>query len=206
MAGKANARVVRTIKAAPVELIEADRAAMLALPPIPLRLGWANTIRLGRDYYVRLDTNDYSVDPSVIGRMVDVSADLERVRVRTEGRIVAEHTRIWARGTTITDPVQARPRWGALDATIGKQALTVPLIHPIYIRLTGKSVRGWCRDLLDFAASRLDKRLVPRFDLLRHCGLLAVLCFPQEYPTRSRRPNEALPVAPFHPPLPTITG
>ncbi|GAA1646273.1 hypothetical protein GCM10009744_41630 [Kribbella alba] len=38
----------------------------------------------GRDYYVRLDTNDYSVDPTLIGRMVDVAADLERVRVRAE--------------------------------------------------------------------------------------------------------------------------
>jgi transposase len=101
---RANARVVRTIKAAPVDRIEADRAAMLALPPIPLHLGWRNKIRLGRDYYVRLDTNDYSVDPSVIGRMVDVAADLERVRVRCEGRIVAEHVRVWARGTTVTDP------------------------------------------------------------------------------------------------------
>lgn len=101
---KANARVVRTIKAAPVDLIDADRAAMLALPPIPLHLGWRNKIRLGRDYYVRLDTNDYSVDPTVIGRMVNVAADLERVRVRAEGRIVAEHARVWARGTTITNP------------------------------------------------------------------------------------------------------
>lgn len=101
---RANARVVRTIKAAPVDLIDADRAAMLALPPIPLHLGWRNKIRLGRDYYVRLDTNDYSVDPAVIGRMVDVAADLEHVRVRAEGRIVAEHARVWARGATISDP------------------------------------------------------------------------------------------------------
>jgi hypothetical protein len=100
---RANARVVRTIKAAPVDLLDADRAAMLALPPIPLHLGWRSKIRLGRDYYVRLDTNDYSVDPSVIGRMVDVTADLERVRVRAEGRVVAEHSRVWARGTTSTD-------------------------------------------------------------------------------------------------------
>ena len=102
---RANGRVVRTIKAAPVDLIEADRAAMLPLPPIPLHLGWRNKIRLGRDYYVRLDTNDYSVDPTMIGRMVDVAADLDRVRVRVEGRIVAEHVRVWARGVTVTDPV-----------------------------------------------------------------------------------------------------
>jgi hypothetical protein len=101
---RANARVVRTIKAAPLDLVDADRAAMLALPPIPLHLGWRNKIRLGRDYYVRLDTNDYSVDPAVIGAMVDVAADLERVRVRAEGRLVAEHCRVWARGTTLTDP------------------------------------------------------------------------------------------------------
>ncbi len=60
---RANARVVRTMKAAPFDLLDADRAAMLPLPPIPLHLGWRNKIRLGRDYYVRL-TNDYSVDPT----------------------------------------------------------------------------------------------------------------------------------------------
>jgi hypothetical protein len=102
--GKANARVVRTTKAAPTDLIDGDRAAMLPLPPIPLHLGWRNKIRLGRDYYVRLDTNDYSVDPQAIGRMVDVAADLDRVRIRLEGRVIAEHRRVWARGMTITDP------------------------------------------------------------------------------------------------------
>ena len=103
--GRANARVVRTTKAAPTDRLEADRAAMLPLPPIPLHLGWRNRVRLGRDYYVRLDTNDYSVDPTMIGRLVDVTADLDRVRVRAGGRIVADHVRVWARGATITDPV-----------------------------------------------------------------------------------------------------
>jgi transposase len=109
---RANARVVRTIKAAPVDLVDADRAAMLALPPVPLHLGWRNKIRLGRDYYVRLDTNDYSVDPTVIGRMVDVAADLDRVRVREQGRVVAEHPRVWARGTTLTDPAHVQTAAG----------------------------------------------------------------------------------------------
>ncbi|MCO5302906.1 MAG: IS21 family transposase [Phycicoccus sp.] len=101
----ANARVVRTIKARPVDLLDADRVAMLPLPPIAPTLGWVNRVRLGRDYYVRVDSNDYSVDPNVIGRFVDVHADLSRVEVRHDGRLVAAHDRVWARGQTITDPV-----------------------------------------------------------------------------------------------------
>ena len=101
----ANARVVRTIKARPVDLLDADRAAMLPLPPVDPAVGWVNRIRLGRDYYVRLDSNDYSVDPAVIGRFVDVHADLSRVEVRHEGRLVAAHDRVWARGQTVTDPL-----------------------------------------------------------------------------------------------------
>lgn len=100
----ANRRVVRTIKARPIDLVDADRAAMLALPPVPPRVGWFNQVRLGRDYYVRVDSNDYSVDPAAIGRQVTVSADLHRVQVRCDSRIVADHARVWARHMTVTDP------------------------------------------------------------------------------------------------------
>ena len=102
--GLANARVVRTIKTRPVDLLDADRAAMLPLPPVAPAVGWVNRVRLGRDYYVRVDSSDYSVDPAVIGRFVDVTADLARVEVRLDGRLVADHDRVWARGMTITDP------------------------------------------------------------------------------------------------------
>ena len=77
---------------------------MLPLPPVAPTVGWVNRVRLGRDYYIRLDASDYSVDPAVIGRFVEVSADLARVEVRHEGRLVAVHDRVWARGMTITDP------------------------------------------------------------------------------------------------------
>lgn len=101
---KANVRIVRTIKMRPVDLLDADRAAMLPLPPVAPAVGWVNRVRLGRDYYVRVDSNDYSVDPAVIGRFVDVIADLACVEVRHEGRLIAAHDRVWARGMTITDP------------------------------------------------------------------------------------------------------
>ena len=99
----ANQRMVRTTKARPIDLLDADRAAMLPLPPVPPITGWHKQVRLGRDYYVNIARNYYSVDPTWIGRMVDASADLDRVQVRLGGKLVAEHPRVWARGLTITD-------------------------------------------------------------------------------------------------------
>jgi transposase len=120
----ANRRVVRTINARPVDLIEVDRAKMLPLPPLGVDLGWRAHVRLGRDYYVRLDASDYSVDPTVIGRMVDVAADLDRVRVRHDGRVVADHRRVWARGATITDPAHLE------TAGLLRQAILEPREFP----------------------------------------------------------------------------
>jgi transposase len=99
-----NARMVRTIKAAPTDRLAADVAAMLPLPTAPLHLGWRSRIRLGRDYYMPVAGNDYSVDPTAIGAMVDVAADLDRVKVRAAGRLVADHARVWGSGQTVTDP------------------------------------------------------------------------------------------------------
>lgn len=77
---------------------------MLSLPPVAPVVGWRCSTRLPRDHYVRLDSNDYSVHPAVIGRRIEVAADLSRVRVLCDGRCVADHERIWAKHQTITDP------------------------------------------------------------------------------------------------------
>jgi hypothetical protein len=55
-----------------------------------------------------LDSNDYSVHPSAVGRRVLIRADLDRVRVWCEGNVVADHDRIWARHQTISDPAHVR--------------------------------------------------------------------------------------------------
>ena len=62
----------RALGCAPADRIAADRAAMLALPPVAPAVGWRASLRLPRDHYVRLDGNDYSVHPAVIGRRVEV--------------------------------------------------------------------------------------------------------------------------------------
>ena len=100
----ANMRVVRTTKTRPIDVLGRDLDAMLALPLVPPRVGWQQVTRLGRDYYIRIASNDYSVSPSVIGAMVSVTADLDQVIVERGGKIVARHQRVWTRGTTVTDP------------------------------------------------------------------------------------------------------
>jgi hypothetical protein len=77
---------------------------MLTLPPVAPQTGWRASLRLPRDHYVRLDANDYSVHPAVIGRRVEVIAGLDRVRVLCAGQLAADHERSWAWHQVITDP------------------------------------------------------------------------------------------------------
>ena len=102
---RANARTRRSLGgASAVDRVGADRAAMGPLPPIEAAtIGWRNSLILPRDYWVRLDTCDYSVHPSAIGQRVEVMADLDTVRVRRGQVLVGEHARCWARHQTITD-------------------------------------------------------------------------------------------------------
>jgi transposase len=99
-----NTRPRRALGCSPAERITADKAAMLTLPPVAPETGWRAWTRLARDHYVRLDSNDYSVHPAVIGRRIEVTADLARVRVACNGQVVADHERIWAWHQSISDP------------------------------------------------------------------------------------------------------
>jgi transposase len=105
---RANTRHHRRIECRPADRIVTDLAAMVALPPIAPAVGWRTCTRLARDHYVRVASNDYSVHPSVIGRLVEVVADLEQVTVRCGGHLVARHERCWAAHQTITDPAHAQ--------------------------------------------------------------------------------------------------
>ena len=117
---KANSRQHRALGCRPTDRLEADRAAMLTLPPVPPTVGWASSVRLPRDHYVRLDSNDYSVHPSAVGRLVEVRADLQTVTVSLSGKSVARHERCWARHQSITDPQHAQAA-AAMRAELSRQ-------------------------------------------------------------------------------------
>lgn len=101
---RSNTRTMRVLGCAPTDRVAGDRAAMMALPPVAPVTGWAWSTRLPRDYYVRLDSNDYSVHPKVIGRRIEVRADPVTVSVWCGGEVVATHPRCWAKHQTISDP------------------------------------------------------------------------------------------------------
>src|ERR687897_2221458 len=53
---------------------------------------------------VRFDNNKYSVVASAVGRPVEVHAYANRIVIRQDGRVVAEHARSFGRGETVYDP------------------------------------------------------------------------------------------------------
>ena len=96
---------------------------MLSLPPVAPTVETVTSVRLGRDYYVRVAGNDYSVDPSAIGQLVDVRTTLDPVTVSRAGRLLAGHDRCWAARQTLTDPTHVAGRRGVAPAVPARPTL-----------------------------------------------------------------------------------
>lgn len=107
---RANGRVHATLRQRPADLVAADRAAMLPLPPVLPDPSLRLTVRVGRDHYVRVGTCDYSVHPKAIGRRVDVRVTLDQVTATLAGDTVAAHPRAWGRHQVLTDPTHVAAR------------------------------------------------------------------------------------------------
>ena len=119
---RSNGRVRRALGCAPADRIAADRAGDAgACRRWPRRPGGGPRPGCRRDHYVRLDSNDYSVHPAVIGRRMEVVAGLDRVRACCGGQVVADHERFWAWHQTITDPEHKAAAAGAAAAA-GRRA------------------------------------------------------------------------------------
>jgi len=85
------------------ERFEAERAALV---PYAGRFDGFHAVpaSVSSTCLVRFDNNRYSVAASAIGRPVEVRAYAERVEIRQDGRIVAEHARVFGRNQTVLDP------------------------------------------------------------------------------------------------------
>jgi transposase len=101
---KANQRFVRATGAKPADMLFDERMSLDALPEPPPPAAITATIRLGRDYHVRIAGCDYSVSPAAIGRIITIQATLTRVEATCDGVTIADHPRCLTPHQTITDP------------------------------------------------------------------------------------------------------
>ncbi len=102
---RANLRTHRALRCRPLDRLPEDQAAMSPLPADPLDLDPRIVLRVPPDPYVRVDTCDYSLDPRLVGRRVEVRVgqrEITAVALDT-GEVAAQHRRSYARHRTISD-------------------------------------------------------------------------------------------------------
>ena len=103
---RVNRRVHRTTRAVPTERLVTERDRMR---PLPSRLPDTDrrlVTRVPQQPYVRVDRNDYSIDPVFAGRRVEVRISQAEViaAVLDTGELACRHRRWFAGGLTFTDP------------------------------------------------------------------------------------------------------
>jgi transposase len=126
---KINARTHKTLRARPVDRLADDLEAMAPLPDQLPDTARRWTTRVPPDPHLRVDTNDYSLDPALVGRRVEVIVDQRTVTAVAldTGEVACRHAKVFARHRTITDLAHAR----ALKADHGVSAETPVEVRPL---------------------------------------------------------------------------
>jgi hypothetical protein len=103
---RANRRVHRTIRAVPIQRLSQEHLRMRSLPRVMPDVDRRFVTRVAAQPYVRVDRNDYSIDPVFAGRRVEVRVSQEGVTaaVLDTGELACRHRRVFAGGLTVTDP------------------------------------------------------------------------------------------------------
>jgi hypothetical protein len=130
---KANARQHRTIRAVPAErLVEERELSPLGL--VTLDTDRRIVIRVAAQPLVRVDRNDYSIDPRFAGRRVEVRISQSEITatVLDTGELAARHQRVFAGHQTLVDPAhqnelefQRRRRRQRDDVVVEQRSLAV---------------------------------------------------------------------------------
>jgi len=107
---KANARTHKTLRARPIDRLVEERELMRALPEREPEVDRRWVLRVPPDPHLRFDRNDYSLDPNLVGRRVEVRASQREITALCldSGELAARHERSFAKNRTITALEHAR--------------------------------------------------------------------------------------------------
>ena len=102
---KANQRMHRTVRAVPAERLVEEQERMRPLPPVLPDCDRRMVVRVAQQPFVRIDRNDYSIDPSFAGRRVELRVSQTEITavVLDTGEIACRHRRSFAGGLTLVD-------------------------------------------------------------------------------------------------------
>jgi hypothetical protein len=100
----------KTLRCRPIDRLIEERAVMAPLPASTPDTDRRWVLRVPPDPYLRFDTCDYSLDPTLVGRRVEARAtDRELLAVALDtGEIACRHPRSFAKHRTITALEHAR--------------------------------------------------------------------------------------------------
>jgi transposase len=130
---KANGRQHRTIRAVPADRLaeERDRSP---LGEVSVDTDKRSVIRVAQQPLIRVDRNDYSIDPVFAGRRVEVRVSQSEITatVLDTGELAARHSRVFAGHQTIVDPthqdrleIQRARRRGRHQVEVEQRSLSV---------------------------------------------------------------------------------
>ena len=126
---RANLRFHRTLRCRPADRLVEELQVMRSLPERMPDLDRRLVTRVAPDPYVRIDSNDYSLDPRLVGRRVELRvSQREILAVALEtGELACRHARSFARHRTLTALEHARALRELRDAPAEPQVETRPL-------------------------------------------------------------------------------
>lgn len=116
---KVNARTHRTTRAVVAERLGAEHGEMRPLPAAMPDADRRWVSRVAPQPYLRFDRNDYSLDPRLVGRRVEITAGQHEITALAldTGEAACRHRRAFAGGLTFTDPAHQQ----ALDELRGER-------------------------------------------------------------------------------------
>ena len=112
---------------------------------------------------VRFDNNKYSVMASAVGRPVEVHAYADRIVIRQNGRIVAEHSRSFGRGDTVYDPWHYVPVLARKPGALRNGAPFKDWVLPAAMERVRRKLAG-----ADDGNRQMVKHVAANVDKLRH--------------------------------------
>lgn len=116
----ANARLHRTTRQVPRELLETERPHLVDLPVDPFDTDWVLYPRVSKDCVVRVQTNDYSVPWRYAQRHrhLEVRVDGQWVRIQADGEEIACHPRHFGKHQQILNREHYQGLWQTREGAV----------------------------------------------------------------------------------------